>query len=148
LPEDCLICREQRGDVQLPGGALFDGARVFAFHVPPMEANPRPYLGHVLVTSRRHVAGLEDLEDDEGAAIGVAATRLARALRATLDVERVYSMVVGHAVPHLHVHLFPRYRGTPADIRWIDVDEWEGSPHGDAEEIAAVVEQLRAKLGE
>ncbi|MGH3116647.1 MAG: HIT family protein [Gaiellales bacterium] len=146
MPEDCLVCREQRGDVELPGGPLWETDLVLGFHVPPIDANPRPYLGHLLLTPRRHVPGLDDLNDDEGAAIGVAAARLARALRETLDLERVYSMVVGHHVPDLHVHLFPRYRGTPSEVEWAAVDEWEGSPHGEAREIAALVERLRTKM--
>jgi histidine triad (HIT) family protein len=147
LPDDCLVCREQRGEVELPGGPLWEDELVFAFHVPPIEGSPRRYLGHLVVTPRRHVGGLEDLRDDEGAAIGVAAARLARTLRGTLDLERVYSMVIGHAVPpHLHVHLVPRYRGTPAEVVWTAVDEWDGAPYGDAQDIAALVERLRTRI--
>ena len=146
MPEDCLICREQRGDVELPGGPLWDGTHVVAFHVPPIEENPRPYLGHLLLTPRRHVPGLEDLSDEEAATLGLAMARLARAMRATLDLERVYSAVIGHHVPHLHVHLVPRYSGTPAEVTWVAVDEWEGSPRGDAPEIAELVERLREKI--
>jgi diadenosine tetraphosphate (Ap4A) HIT family hydrolase len=146
LPEDCLICREQRGDVELPGGPLWDGKHVVGFHVPPIEENPRPYLGHLLLTPRRHVPGLEDLSDEEAATLGIAMARLARAMRKTLDLERVYSAVIGHGVPHLHVHLVPRYGGTPAEVTWVAVDEWEGSPHGDAPEIAELVNRLREKI--
>ena len=146
MPDACLICREQRGDVELPGGPLSQSELVFAFHVPPTEENPRPFLGHLLLTPRRHIAGLEDLRDDEGAAIGVATAKLARSLRETLDLERIYSMVVGHHVPHLHFHLFPRYRGTPDHVRWTDVDDWEGSPHGGPPEIEALVGRLQAKM--
>jgi diadenosine tetraphosphate (Ap4A) HIT family hydrolase len=142
---DCLICREHRGEVELPGGPLVADDLVVAFHVLPLEQE-RSYLGHLLVTPRRHAPGLDDLTDDEAAAIGVASARLARALRAVLDLERVYSAVIGHHVPHLHVHLFPRYRGTPDDLEWFRVDEWEDAPRGGPSEIAETVDRLRRAL--
>jgi histidine triad (HIT) family protein len=143
---DCLVCREVAGDVELAGGPLIDDELVFGFHLPPMEENPRPYLGHLLVVPRRHAAGWADVTDAEAAAVGVAITRLARALRATIDLERVYTAVIGHGVPHLHVHVFPRYAGTPAGVGWMQSDEWEGAPHGAGEEIAELTGRLRAAL--
>jgi histidine triad (HIT) family protein len=141
-----LICQEQRGEVELPGGPLLVDDVVFAFHAPPIDENPRPYLGHVLLTPRRHAPGLDDLTDEEGAAIGVAMPTVARALREAVDPERIYSMVVGHHVPHLHIHLFPRYRGTPEGVSWLETLGWEGSPRGGPAEIAELVERLRARL--
>jgi hypothetical protein len=45
--------------------------------------------------------------------------------------------------PHFHLHLFPRYPGTPEDFWFVRVDEWSGSPRGGAAEITAFVENLR-----
>jgi diadenosine tetraphosphate (Ap4A) HIT family hydrolase len=142
--DDCLVCREQRGEVELPGGALVDDALVFAFHVPPLEVSPRPYLGHLLVTSKRHVDHFGDLTPSEAARVGVVAAELAGVLRRMEAVERVFSAVIGTGVPHFHLHLLARYAGTPAGVRWFESDEWEGAPHGDRDEIAAFVERLRA----
>src|SRR3954447_2240271 len=105
-PADCLVCRQVGGGAT--GGLLIDAPLIAAFHVEPTAERPPPLLGHVLVSPRRHVPGLEDLDSREAAAIGVAMARLARALRESADAERVYSAVVGHHVPHLHVHLYPR----------------------------------------
>ncbi len=48
---ECLVCRELRGDVAVPGGFLLEDAATVAFHYPPLEevGNSRPYLGHLLV---------------------------------------------------------------------------------------------------
>jgi diadenosine tetraphosphate (Ap4A) HIT family hydrolase len=146
MPETCLLCRQIRGDEDIPGGFLWTDERALAFHLPPIDRNPEPHLGHVMVTTARHAAGFEVLSDEEAAAVGVAITRVARALRETLDLERIYSMVIGHGVPHLHVHVFPRYRGTPPEVKWLEVDEWEGAPHGGAAEIAELAARLRARI--
>jgi histidine triad (HIT) family protein len=114
----CLVCRELRGDVTVPGGFLLEDASAAAFHYPPLEeeGNPRPYLGHLLVVTRRHVARFGELTADESATVGRMAARLARALTEAGGAEWVYSAVVGMAVPHFPLHLLPRYPGTPRDV--------------------------------
>lgn len=132
----------------VPGGHLVADESVVAFHVPPWPPPAEAvYLGYLMVTSRRHVPGFAGLHDREAAAVGIAVTRLSRALE-QLGAERVYVAVIGHGVPHLHVHLVPRWPGTPADVAWTEVDEWEGARRGTFHEAAAVVEQLRARLAE
>ena len=46
-------------------------------------------------------------------AIGWWCTRASRALRDVAKAEHVYAAVIGDGVRHLHVHLMPRYAGTP-----------------------------------
>jgi diadenosine tetraphosphate (Ap4A) HIT family hydrolase len=141
---DCLICRQVAGEVD--GGLLIDAPLVTGFHASVIPQNPRPLLGHLFVSPRRHAAGFEDLEAREAAAVGVAVSRLARALRDTLDLERVYTASIGHAYAHMHVHLLPRYAGTPPDVPWVELDEWEGAPHGGEDAIAELAGRLRAVL--
>lgn len=145
----CLVCRELRGDVPLPGGFLLEDAAAAAFHYPPLEElgeNPRPYLGHLLVVTRRHVARLGELRDDESATVGRMAARLAWALTEAGGAEWVYSAVIGTGTPHFHLHLLPRYPGTPSDVPWHSVDEREGGRHGGADEIAELVARLQTSL--
>jgi histidine triad (HIT) family protein len=146
---ECLVCRELRGDVAVPGGFLWQDEAAVAFHAPPVEevGNARPYLGHLLVVTRRHVARLGDLTEGESAAVGRTAARLARALTEAGGAEWVYSAVIGTGVPHFHLHLVPRYAGTPREVAWHAVDEWEGARHGGAKEIAELVERLKSSLG-
>jgi ATP adenylyltransferase len=143
---ECLVCRELAGEVELPGGLVVDGDLVAAFHIPPHEGRGTHYLGHLLVVTRRHVDHLPDLTADEAAAAMDAAHRLARALREVRRPERIHLAVVGLGVPHFHLHVYPRYPGTPDDVDWQSADEWEGAPHGDPSEIAALVDELRARV--
>jgi|1186.fasta_scaffold273533_2 histidine triad (HIT) family protein len=143
-PADCLVCRQVGGGAT--GGLLIDAPLIAAFHVEPSAERPPPLLGHVLIAPRRHVPGLEDLDAREAAAIGVAMSRIAGAVRATVDAVRVYSAVVGHHVPHLHVHVYPRYAAVPEDVPWHAADEWEGAPRGGGDEIGRMADRLRAAL--
>jgi histidine triad (HIT) family protein len=143
----CLVCREVRGEVAIPGGFLRDDDRILAFHVPPLEeiGNPSPYLGHLMVVTKRHVARLGDLTDEEAAAVGRAAAALAGALPAA-GADWVYAAVIGTGTPHFHLHLVPRYPETPRDLAWYATDEWDDARRGGAAEIEAFVEPLRASL--
>ena len=141
----CLICEEQSGAVPVPGGFLIDEPLVTGFHVPPLATAPAPYLGHFLVTPRRHTPSFGGLTASEGAAIGTAATHLTAALE-RFGATRVYMAVVGHAVEHLHVHLLPRYPETPPDVRWHEIDEWPGARRGGSREICDITATLVALL--
>lgn len=141
----CDVCREIAGEVELPGGFLWASELVVAFHVPPL-LEPTPMLGHVLIAPRRHADTWADLADEESSQIGIAAAALGRALRAVTNAERLYSAVIGHHSPHFHLHLLPRYPDTPDDFSFLRVDEWEGTPKGDAGQIAGFVDGLRAQL--
>ena len=49
--EDCLVCREQRLDVAVPGGHLVMTRQVVAFHLPPWPPPAEDvYLGYLMVT--------------------------------------------------------------------------------------------------
>jgi diadenosine tetraphosphate (Ap4A) HIT family hydrolase len=146
---DCLVCRELRGEVPLPGGMVCEDEHVAAFHVPPLPelGRPRPYLGHLLVVTRRHTPSLARLNDDESAAVGRTAARLARALEDAAGAERVFSAVVGTGIPHFHLHLLPRYPKTPPDVPWHSLDDWEGARRGDPDSIAALVVRVQASIG-
>ena len=146
---DCFVCAKHRDGEPMPGGPVGSDDLVVVSHVSPdgpgQDGAP-VYLGHLVVEPRRHVAGLDGLTDAEAAAVGRWLGRGARALRDAAGAEHVYSMVVGHAVDHLHVHLIPRYPGTPREYWWSRLDEWPDAPLGDAGEVAAMVGNLRAHV--
>lgn len=105
------------------------------------------YLGYLFVEPRRHAPGLADLTDAEARAVGWWCARASRALREVAAAEHVYAKVIGDGVPHLHVHLLPRYRGAPREYWWDNVTQWPDAPRGLEPQIADLVRDLRAYLG-
>lgn len=84
--------------------------------------------GHTLVIPRRHVGSFFDITDEERTELFA----LLALARQQLDAEfrpDGYNIGIndgaaaGQTVPHLHIHLIPRYRGDHPDprggIRWI-----------------------------
>ena len=140
---DCYVCRKHRGERATPGMPIYQDALLYAGHADfPPEADS-VYLGYLMVEPQRHTAGLGDLTEEEAQALGLLVSRLSRALKEVQGAEHVYAFVLGDRVPHLHLHLVPRYPGAPPEYRGVRVDEWPGAPRGDAEAVAAVCLRLR-----
>jgi len=140
---ECEFCRRASGQHAAPGGAVYEDEHVFACHYD--DGDPM-YLGCLLLLPRRHVPGYPELDDDEARAIGLAAARLGRALKATTGAERVYVYAFGEAVPHLHVFVIARYPGTPPEYVRLGLRGWPDAPAGGPAEVAALAARLRAAL--
>jgi ATP adenylyltransferase len=125
---NCPICEKHRGKGPLVGPVIYQDDLVFVAH------RAGGSLGYVFVESQRHAPHLDDLTDAEAAAIGRMTTRLARGLRAELDIESVHTFVAGTAVPHFHSHVYVRHVGTPQHYAWWE--QWPAAPRGDLQALA------------
>ena len=143
-PAECLVCRKHRGEVEVPGGPIFEDDRLFMAHSPLFGEEATHYLGHLFIETKRHVGELADLTDAESQALGLNTSRAARALMDTLGIVHVYSFVIGDGVPHVHIHVIGRYPGAPKPYWGPRVDEWPDAPRGANPEIADLNRRLRA----
>ena len=84
--------------------------------------------GHTLVIPKRHVGSFFDLSDDErnGLMALLAEARLgteAEFAPAGYNIGINDGAAAGQTVPHLHIHLIPRFEGDQVDprggVRWI-----------------------------
>jgi len=118
---------------------------VYVGHIHTLRG-PAAYRGWLTLEPKRHVPGLDGLTDDEATDIGRLMSRVARALRDALDAEHVYAFVFGDGVPHLHVHLVPRYAGTPIEYWGARLNEWPDKPTVDDESMRDLVSLLRSRF--
>ena len=144
--ETCFVCRKHRGDVEVPGGPIYQDDLVFASHSQLTEGENDHYLGHVFLEPIRHVAEIGDLTDAEAIALGLLSRDLAKALMQTEAITHLYSFIFGDHVPHLHIHMIGRYPGAPKEYWGMKVDEWPDAPRGDEVEIMKLVDRLRKYL--
>lgn len=144
--QGCFVCRKHRGEVSLPGGAIYQDAWVYAGHAQIQAGQATAYLGYLMAEPKRHAPGLADLTDAEAQALGLLVVRLGRALVSTEGAEHVYAFVLGDGVPHVHVHVVPRYPGAPREYWGVHVDEWPAAPRGGPGEIAGLCARVRAYL--
>jgi diadenosine tetraphosphate (Ap4A) HIT family hydrolase len=128
---DCFRCAKHRSLETLPGGEIISDEHAVVSHLPlttPARTVDAVYLGYLFVELRRHAAEWGDLTPDEAASVGRLAARASAALRDTEGAEHVYAAVIGHGVDHFHVHLIPRYPGTPREYWWVRVDSGRTRP--------------------
>jgi diadenosine tetraphosphate (Ap4A) HIT family hydrolase len=148
---DCFICSKHHDLAAVPGGEILGDEYALVSHLPlaiPSGISKSVYLGYVLVETRRHVAEFGDLSEAESASVGRLASQVSQALQRSEGAEHVYAAVIGHGVAHFHLHLIPRYPGTPREYWWTRVDEWPDAPRGDADAIDALALRLRAALAQ
>ena len=117
----CPFCQIIRGDA--PATVVYRWDDCIAF-TPRRPAT----LGHTLVVPVRHVISLWDPEISSAIKVAVRVRELAVAMKASLDLDGLNIIQSNGAaatqtVPHLHVHLVPRYPGDAMGAIWP-----EGSP--------------------
>jgi len=94
--------------------------------------------GHTLIIPRRHIASFFEVTEEEQTDL------MALLLQARVDLDQAlrpagYNVGIndgpaaGQTVPHLHIHLIPRYEGDRLDprggVRWVlpeKADYWSG----------------------
>jgi diadenosine tetraphosphate (Ap4A) HIT family hydrolase len=140
--EPCLACRIVREVHRPPGGILWRSGG-FAVHA---LADPTPLAGWLVVTSERHARAWYDLPPEELAALGGVAARAMRAQREALGAEHVYAFAIGDLLPHFHLHLVPRYAGTPHRLRGRGCFEARPDDALPSWQVVAAVESLRRAL--
>ncbi len=80
-------------------------------------------LGHTLLVPRIHVPDIWDLPEEIAAHLGIVSVRLATAIRRAvapegLNVIQSNGAAATQTVPHLHIHLVPRWTGDAVGRIW------------------------------
>ena len=133
-PTKCPICRDgQPRDIV----ARLDVSWVSLPDPPPLR-------GYAVLVFHRHAVELHDLTADEGAAFMRDVQRLSRAVSEITGAAKLNYEIHGNTIPHLHLHLFPRYPDDPFVGRPIHPKETTPYAAGEYERLR---EQLAALLG-
>lgn len=103
---------------EIPAAIVFEDEQVIAF-MDAGQVNP----GHVLVATRRQVETFMELDETEAAHLFAVAHRVARAVQAAYQPEGMTLLQTNkpagwQTVPHVHVHVVPRYANDGADLVW------------------------------
>ena len=132
---NCLFCKIAAK--KIPAEIVAETDRTVAF----LDIEPRA-LGHTVIIPKHHADTLLTLPTEEigplFAAVQAVAGRIVRALRpAGFTIGINHGAVSGQTVPHLHVHIIPRF-----------ADDGGGSVHSvvhrpPVEPIAVTAERLR-----
>ena len=134
MPEDCVICAQAAPlDVAVELAATW-------VSIPP--STPLP--GYVVLVSKRHVREPFELPEADRRAFWDDVDRVAAAVNAGLRPAKLNYEIHGNTIPHLHLHLFPRWEGDRFTGRPIDARE--SFPRADADR-KALIDVLRGLHG-
>jgi len=87
---------------EIPSYKIAEDENFYAF----LDINPVTK-GHALVVPKQEVDYIFDLDDETIAGMHVFAKKIAKAIKKSVDCERIATAVVGLEVPHAHLHLIP-----------------------------------------
>ena len=114
---DCIFCKIFAGELAV---SLVHHDDLCTAFMDIQPVNP----GHMLVVPNRHATYLADLREEEGAQMFRVAQRLAAALRQSgvkcegLNFFLADGEAAGQEVFHVHLHVFPRYRGDGLGLKF------------------------------
>ncbi|MFB6109150.1 MAG: HIT family protein [Haloplanus sp.] len=136
---DCIFCQILAGDV--PSRTVYEDDAVFAF----LDVNPLAR-GHTLVVPKAHHERLNDLSADAAADLFAATHDLTDRVERAVDADATTVAVnngtaAGQEVPHVHVHVVPRFEGDGGKPIHAIVDS---HPEMDDAELDAVAEDIRS----
>lgn len=102
-------------------------------------------LGHTMIIPRRHLPNIWHLDDPTAAVLATATLTVARAVRDALDPDGLNIIQSnGHAatqtVPHLHVHVVPRWHHDAMGPIWPDDTDWT------AEQMTSAQNSIRSVM--
>ncbi len=134
--EGCIFCAIVRGE--LPAAVVHEDEHTVAF------LDHRPLLhGHCLVVPRRHVETLPELPAELLGPLFGAVQRLSRAVEEGLAAHGSFVAVntrISQSVPHLHVHVVPRWKG---DGLFSSKLLWKRAPYASEAQMRTVAEKIR-----
>jgi diadenosine tetraphosphate (Ap4A) HIT family hydrolase len=70
-----------------------------------------PVRGYACLVSHLHAVELHDLPEPTACAFMRDARRVSQALKGVTGAVKLNYEIHGNSLPHLHMHVFPRYRG-------------------------------------
>ncbi|MEE8198809.1 MAG: HIT family protein [Thermoplasmata archaeon] len=113
---DCIFCRIVRGEEE--AALVYEDDTYLAFmDIQPI--NP----GHILVLPKVHQETVFDMVPEEAGALFAQAARLAVAVKEAMGADGINigqnnGRAAQQIVPHVHVHVIPRYADDSPAGRW------------------------------
>ncbi len=135
---DCIFCKIAAGEI--PSVRVYEDDRVLAF----MDINPLSE-GHLLIIPKAHAATIYEITEDDFLAVMSATHKLAAAVKKALNPDGINLLqlngrAANQVVPHLHMHIVPRWSGDG-----LTISQWD-MVAGDMENIKAVAEKIQSEI--
>lgn len=101
--------------------------------------------GYCCLVAKRHAVELHDLSEAKGAALMRDLQRVSRVVQGITGAIKINHEIHGNTIPHLHVHVIPRYPNDELEELGTSLGSLAGSPYRDGE-FAEFVACLRREM--
>ena len=142
--QQCIFCKIANHEV--PASIVYEDGELIAF-LDIRPANP----GHVLVVPKKHYQFIPQMPDDEVARYFVLVKKLISAVHQATNATKVQLIQIGVDVPHIHMHIIPRFENdgqdtlnspyTPRELKKEQFEEMKKRISGTIKEFTATVEK-------
>ena len=102
--------------------------------------------GYCCLVSKRHAAEVHELSEDEAGALMRDLRRVSAAVKQITGAVKMNQEIHGNTIPHLHVHVIPRYRGDELEEKGKTLGTLEGVPWSTSDSERFVAELRDALL--
>jgi histidine triad (HIT) family protein len=136
--DDCIFCKIAAGEI--PCSKVFEDDTTLAF----MDIAPLGK-GHVLVIPKNHFDNILEIDEETYGRLFSVICRIAKAVGAStspdgMTVMQLNGKASDQVVPHLHIHIVPRWTGDG-----LRISAWE-SVSGDMKDISRNAESIKSNL--
>ena len=69
--------------------------------------------GYIRIITNRHIKEFSDLNNEEAIEITLAIKKIEKIMLNLLNPDKINIAALGNIVPHLHIHIIPRYKNDP-----------------------------------
>ncbi len=97
---NCPLCNAQNEDI------IYENT---LFRIVLVDEIP----GYIRVITQKHIKEFSELSDDEAVEIITAVKKTEKAMIEFLKPDKINIASLGNMVPHLHIHMIPRYENDP-----------------------------------
>lgn len=127
---ECIFCKIVKGEV--PNYTVYEDENALAF----LDIFPHAK-GHTVVIPKRHAETYFDLSGEEASQLAQGVKKAMEKVQSALNPDGFnvgwnQKPAGGQVVPHLHIHVFPRYEGDGGGSVHSMTKKWDG----DVKEIA------------
>jgi histidine triad (HIT) family protein len=138
MSETCIFCKIIRGEI--PSTRVFEDENTLAF----LDIGPL-VKGHTLVIPKQHYDSLTDAPPEVAAQVMTTAQKIAQAQLTGLaadgvNIHQANGRVAGQVVPHLHLHVVPRFKED--GYHW----NWKASRYSGQDEVNGMADKIRQGL--
>jgi histidine triad (HIT) family protein len=136
--DDCIFCKIAGGEI--PCSKVFEDDTTLAFmDIAPLNK------GHVLVIPKDHFGDILEIDEETYGRLFSVICRIAKAVGSSIspdgmNVLQLNGKAANQVVPHLHIHIVPRWIGDG-----LTISAWEPVT-GDMKDISATAEVIKSKL--